>query len=258
MLFGQSFAILIHGYTLTTHHNWIPTNQLGNRSWKNVAWGDIGNLQMGRVLFGTYLALSHQPSIIIFGTGSSCIHRNKPISRLDWLSKGQPKDVKWEADFTLKYLIDNFEELLYFPKIAEAINQFGGLPRSKKYIKSISITETHSKNTQEEILNAVNICDEKKINILLRVTNPSHEPRCVTIQNKILKTNNERIKYFFSNPCQTDFSENEEVVVFEPQSGPGIKKPKSSCNILRSFFSLSIENKIEFLNMAELFFREHS
>jgi hypothetical protein len=255
MIFSNSFSILIHGYTLLAHSHFTNISEIGSRSWDNVAWGDIKNNSMGRVPFGVFLALKYKPIKLIFGTGASCVFNEKPISRSDWIRIGKPLEVEWEADFTFKYLLENFEILLKFDKLKNAINENGGLLKSQKYIESIHVLENKSKNSEEEIIAAINICSENDIKYLLRVTNPSHEPRCVSIQNNYLKRYTGLFQHVFSLPCETDFSDNEEVLIFEPQSGPGKRVEYSPCKILKSFFLLSNAEKTRFLKDTEDYFK---
>ena len=259
MPFNEDFAILIHGYSLLTHKDLVSSLHLGPRSWNNVAWGNIDNHLMGRVLFGVYLALMHKPLMLIFGTGASCIFENKPISRSDWEEKGRPENIEWDSDFTFNYLMENFDELMNFPLLKDVIVKLGGISNAKKHIDSISEIENKSKNTSEEIINALSLCNKNKnIKYLLRVTSPSHDPRCVSYQINSLREYSGNVEQVFSIPCETDFSEDEDVLIFEPQSGPGVKRKKSPCNILNNFFSLSYEEQNAFLNLAEEFFENHN
>jgi hypothetical protein len=68
---------------------------------------------------------------------------------------------------------------------------------------------------------------------------------------------NRDIDHIFSIPCETDFSDNEQVLVFEPQSGAGEKSTLSACNTLRKFYSLDAKDKKEFLRLSESFFSKH-
>ena len=54
-------------------------------------------------------------------------------------------------------------------------------------------------------------------------------------------------------PRDTDFSEVEEVLIFEPQSGPGPQGRLSPCTVLKEYFALSEKKKISFLAFAKEF-----
>ena len=63
--------------------------------------------------------------------------------------------------------------------------------------------------------------------------------------------------YFLPTPCDTDFSDSNEVLIFEPQSGPGPKQTLHPTNILKVYFNLSEELKYKFLNECKNFFIDH-
>ena len=213
---------------------------------------------MGRIPFGIYLSLLHKPLKIILGSGASCIVGDRAMTRSDCIKSGKQAYCEWEADFSLKYLIDNFDRLLEFEKIRPLIDKIGGISNAENYIKAISQNDTSSKDTLEEIQNALIACDELSIRILLRVTNPSHEPRCVSIQNDLLKNYSGSVEHIFLIPCETDFLENEKVLVFEPPSGPIKKGEKNHCKILKPYFDVDDNVRKKFLELAEGYFSRYA
>ena len=95
--------------------------------------------------------------VVVFGTGAS-----------------QLKDGTKEGQVTIDHMLEHFDELSEF----EAFNGIN-LDKLKKRMKEISIPETDSQNTKEEIEKATKIFSKKGINKIVLVSSPTHIPRCL-------------------------------------------------------------------------------
>ena len=60
---------------------------------------------------------------------------------------------------------------------------------------------------------------------------------------------------FIPTPCEIDFSEGDEVLIFEPQSGPGPKQEVTPSKVLKNYFKLSEDDKLIFLKECQSFFK---
>lgn len=252
----DKLAVLVHGYTLVAQSDATGSEDIGSREWNHVVWGNSACQMLGRVTKGVLLALKHRAKILILGTGASCIFENNPISFKKWVSLGKPSNVLWEAEYAYNKLISNFNMLYNFKEVENVILSFGGLDKAQSYIERISTKDIQSRNTEEEVRNALKVCNEKGIETLISVSNLSHVPRCTAIALKEMnkmKYNN----YFLPSPCSSDFADDNEALIFEPQSGPGPKQVLHPCNILKKYFYLSEELKSKFLEECKDFFDEN-
>lgn len=250
----ENSVILIHGYSLLASDQLSPKKaETGNRSWEHVVWGDTEKQLMGRVPYGILQALRQRPQLLVLGSGATCIHNGEPITRSKWEMLRRPKQVKWEADFTFETLQIKFHELIQFDLVNEAVINFGGVNAASSFINSIATTDVESGNSRDELFNALNKCKNNKINTLFSVSNPSHAPRCLDIALNEMK----RMGYkgtLIPTPCEINFSEGGEVLIFEPQSGPGPKQEVTPCKVLKNYFKLSEDDKLIFLKECQSFF----
>ena len=76
-----------------------------------------------------FQALRQRSKLLILGSGATCIHNGKPITRSKWEMLGRPKQVKWEADFTFETLQIKFHESIQFDLVNKAVINFGGVMR---------------------------------------------------------------------------------------------------------------------------------
>ena len=246
---NDSVAIIIHGYTLLAKDK---RKNFGQRDWKHLVWGDSESQMLGRLTKGILLALKHHAKLLVFGTGSSCMLEGNPITHKSWVSFGEPMNIVWESEFIYNYMIKHFNDLNNFEEIKKVVSAFGGEEKAKEYIKKIAIKDIKSRNTYEEVHNALMLCNNKNIKTLISVSNLSHLPRCVAIALKEIK-NKSYENYFLPSPCDTDFSSTCEVLIFEPQSGPGPEQSLHPCNIFKEYFYLSNELKYKFLIKCKKF-----
>lgn len=134
-------AILIHGYSLLTSKGKGGENELKNRSWEHVVWGDVDRQILGRIPYGILKTLVLKPNILILGSGATCIQKDKVMSRLEWRNKGCSSPVKWESEITFEAIQNRFEKLLEFKVLEKVINDFGGLKKAIDFIASITVQE---------------------------------------------------------------------------------------------------------------------
>lgn len=249
----ENSAIIIHGYSLLTSSQPSKSLETENRSWEYVVWGDPEKQILGRIPYGILQALLQRPEILILGSGATCIYRDSPITRKVWEENGSPAHVKWEADFTFETLQHQFRELTKFEALNKAIANFGGIDKAKEFIKKITVTDVDSWNSRDELFNALAKCKTNNIKILRSISNPSHAPRCLLIALNAMKVMGYKAT-FVPDPCESDFSEDENVVIFEPQSGPGPKQDISPCKVFEKFFNLSEKDKVSLLKTCQTFF----
>jgi hypothetical protein len=242
----KNVAVLSHGYTLLASGQRTDKNGIGRREWSHVVWGNEERQQLGRIPHGVLLALTYRAKKLIFGTGSSCIFRGTTITRQDWEARGMPPQVRWEAEVAHKTTLDRFHDLTRFNALQQAIIKFGQ-NEAMGYIEKIALADINCSNTKGEIANSLKRCNLESIEALISVTSRSHAPRCVALANKEILHKRYRNLFYIVSPCDTDFSENEDPLIFEPQSGPGPRNKLSPSAVLQPYFNLSHEKRIAFL-----------
>ena len=82
-------------------------------------------------------------------------------------------------------------------------------------------------------------------------------PRCLLIALKAMEVMRYKVT-FVPDPCESDFSEDENVVIFEPQSGPGPKQEITPCDVFEKYFNLSKKDKILLLKTCQRFFKNRN
>lgn len=253
----ENSVIIIHGYSLLASNQLSKRIETGNRCWEYVVWGDPEKQILGRIPYGILKALLQRPKILILGSGATCIYKDVPITRTELEANGSPGQVKWEADFTFETLQHKFRELIRFKSLNEAITNFGGIDEARDFIKRITVTDVASWNSRDELFNALAKCETNNIKILRSISNPSHAPRCLLIALKAMEVMRYKVT-FVPDPCESDFSEDENVVIFEPQSGPGPKQEITPCDVFEKYFNLSKKDKILLLKTCQRFFKNRN
>eukprot|EP00614_Pseudopedinella_elastica_P016818 CAMPEP_0172652950 /NCGR_PEP_ID=MMETSP1068-20121228/243578_1 /TAXON_ID=35684 /ORGANISM="Pseudopedinella elastica, Strain CCMP716" /LENGTH=685 /DNA_ID=CAMNT_0013467373 /DNA_START=80 /DNA_END=2137 /DNA_ORIENTATION=+ len=142
-------AILVHGLHLQAD------------GWEKVVWGDVANQKLGRVPHAIMLAEQEAASIVVFGTGGSEMHGVK------------------EGAFTLQFMKRNIPRLLAFDSVR---SHFKGMSNSvladlANRMAAISVCETESRNTVEELEQACSLFDFAGVNRVILVSSPTHLPR---------------------------------------------------------------------------------
>lgn len=117
----------------------------------------------GRGTWAIYISLKEKVDVFLVGTGATNVN-------------GIP-----EADWILKYLLDNFYDIIknfsIFQRLSLKYRLFPKL--AKRKIKRISETETDSIKTDQEMLETVKRLKEKEVKKLFVVTDKRHMPRTV-------------------------------------------------------------------------------
>lgn len=137
-------GVLIHGCHLDT------------KGWREIVWGRPP-AELGRVPRGVFVALQEGAELAIFGSG------------------GSERGGKMEGEITRDFMLDNFSKLKEFKEFANV--DLGEGVRQR--ISKISIPETHSKNTLEELRYAGDVFVKSGINRVILVSSPTHISRCL-------------------------------------------------------------------------------
>jgi len=180
----QRTAILVHGCHLEAD------------GWEQAVWGDIPSQRMGRLPHAALLALREDAVLMVLGTG------------------GSARGGIYEGEYTLQYLRRNLPRLYAFDAVRdEGIN----LAALATLVEDISVCETSSKNTIEELEEAGKLFARAGVNRVILVSSPAHLPRCLKTAVAVFGAAGYR-PTLFSSPCETCFSgcEAEDVVVIEP------------------------------------------
>jgi hypothetical protein len=165
-------------------------------NWRGIMWGHPPE-ELGRIPKGVYVALQENADMMIFGTGAS------------------ERDGKKEGDFTHDFLMDHFGELGGF-SCFEGVD----LAAARSRISAVAQTECRSRNTREEIAEAVRIFVERDVEKIILVSSPTHISRCLR-DALVLFQNPELIhlrRHLFAAASDTNFlgGRVEDVVIFEP------------------------------------------
>lgn len=155
-------GVLVHGCNLLIEN------------WRHVAWGDPPN-QLGRIPQGVLVAVEHDASTIVFGTGAS----SKTFRLGD--PEQQEKELL-EADYSLEYLRTHFASLAKFSVLNERfpnLQSAQGLEEARKNLLDRIVVDTDSQNTVEEIRNAGEIFLDRDVERIILVSSPSHVVRCL-------------------------------------------------------------------------------
>lgn len=223
--FLRKTGVICHGYNVKTL---IEEQDAGinivNREWRHVAWGD--SEEPGRIPMAVYMAILFDAEHIHFGTGAS-----------------QTNDGIWEAEFSLKYLYDHFQELTEFKIFRNVFNRLDWKNmRDVLYARSeIDIT---SVNTYTEIQNAMKSFKQCGIDFAIFVSNPSHIPRLAVNANKINEIEHENFFNTLFCPCVSDFArKGEKPFIAEPHSGPLEEPELMPHNVFADFFNVPSSNR---------------
>jgi hypothetical protein len=133
----------------------IHSHLLSAKAWKDI-WFGQPPYKLGRAAKGVLLALEEKATLVFFGTGAS------------------KKDGMIEGEYTRHYLLEHFFELGKF----EAFKRID-LLKAKKFIEKISVSETKSQNTMEEIEAAGRYFKRAGVETVILVSSPTHISRCI-------------------------------------------------------------------------------
>lgn len=138
----ERVGVLSHGY------------HCGAPDWMEIVWGRPP-FALGRALKAVQIAWREKAELIVFGTGAS------------------EKDGMKEAEYIIHYLLENFTQLREFSAFSRI-----HLVALREKIVRISVPETKSQNTAEEVALAGRIFAAKGVERVYQVSSPFHIPRC--------------------------------------------------------------------------------
>lgn len=179
----QPVAVLIHG-----HHLQAP-------EWEKLVWGTHNLEQVGRIPRGIEIAIKEKAKLIIWGTGAS---------------EDIPSGKK-ESEYTNLFAITHAEELAAYvgsskKEIIDLITQY-------------SDVQLGTKNTKDEIREALALCKEKGIHTLYLVSSPTHISRCLLTA---IQLQDEYTPVLYGVPAETytELWNPKDVAIVEPAHRP--------------------------------------
>ena len=181
-------GVIIHGYHLQA------------KDWENIVWGR--HSLIGMVPKGVSVALETEAELVIFGTGAS------------------EKGGKKEAEVIRDYLFEHFLELSEFPTFNDI-----ELKEAEGRMEKISVVETKSQNTLEELKFAGEIFKNHGIERVILISSPTHISRCLRdayIVFSMDKNLNYLTQELYASPSQVCYfgHKAEDVVIIEPPHRP--------------------------------------
>lgn len=225
-------GVLIHG------------RHLQAQEWERLVWGEPPDL-LGSVPRGILVAMEEDAKIVVFGTGAS------------------EKDGKKEAVYTMDFMWDNFSRLAEF-------TAFRGrdLTFLKKRMMEISVCETRSQNTAEEVKFAGEFFIVRDVEKVVLVSSPTHLARCFQTAYAVFETDEKLAslsRNLFATPSDTCYagSKVSDVLILEPPhrgDDPLLKLPKAlqPHRLIRRLFGLNTpQSKTSFLEDLDELFNRH-
>ncbi len=176
----KDVAILIHGCHLKADE------------WEQIVFGE-GN-RLGRVPAGIAEAVDRKAKLIFWGTGASA----------------SDTGVK-ESEYTFNQTTG--------PKLKELASRLKIEPSELlAYLKKVSVVDTASQNTSEEIRAAADKCVEMGIKQLYLVSSPTHIARCLQEACKIKEASQDLPLTLYALPSETCYANStaSDVVILEP------------------------------------------
>eukprot|EP00617_Octactis_speculum_P023424 CAMPEP_0185753368 /NCGR_PEP_ID=MMETSP1174-20130828/12073_1 /TAXON_ID=35687 /ORGANISM="Dictyocha speculum, Strain CCMP1381" /LENGTH=407 /DNA_ID=CAMNT_0028431165 /DNA_START=16 /DNA_END=1240 /DNA_ORIENTATION=+ len=193
---GDSFArirtaVVVQGFNLQAD------------DWEHVVMGSIENQKLGRIPHAVLVAHRERASLAIFGSGASAVNGRK------------------EGAFTLEYMLDNFNRLIAF----DSIRDLGlNLLSLRARMEAISICETESLDTFEELEEACALLSRTDVEKVILISSATNMPRCLRDAVTVFSRRN----YFpiiIASPCGSD------VYCLPPRNGDGSQGPAAVCII---------------------------
>ncbi len=147
----------------------VHCRQLETENWEELVFGDPTNDKLGdqatlaRVLLT--LCADDDVACIVFGRGPS------------------HKDGMNEAEYTKKYLLDNFDRLSLFPSLTPLFDKVGSEGREVLRQKMAAVMATEEVyNTTAEIAAASAIFNDHGVQKVIQICAATHAPRCLKEQ----------------------------------------------------------------------------
>lgn len=206
---------------------------VGTTNWEGIMWGKpplLGQLPKLVQVFLHERKYAHIAKII-FGTGAS------------------QKDGMYEAEYMAVYLFENLHRLAEFPQLS-AID-FARVDKLKTDLQAIICLDTDSKNTREEVTNALKNFACSGVTRVVCVTCPTHAPRCARDMNAAKEeTRNLFPDGFWVTSSDIPFvgTKADDVVIIEPphrgDTPPSFRAFHSHITkITKAFFMLSEDKR---------------
>lgn len=177
----RGVAVLIHGFHLQADE------------WENVVWGDPSGGTWGRVPAGLRLVLRRRADLIIWGSGGS-----------------ELAGVK-EAQHTFNFAVSR----------VSVLSELLGLDPDdlKSILGTRSIIDAVSKNTAEEIKQALVVCQDRGLEELFLVSSPTHIARCLQEAQKVKGLSGIDVFGLGCDTCYSGSTASDVVVVEPPHRG---------------------------------------
>lgn len=201
-------GILIHGCHLEAE------------DWQRIVFGDEHHL--GRVPTGIIEAFKHNAELIFWGTGASWKLTNK----------GKMHESEYTYHRTLGSELHQVAE-----KVQRSAEEIAA------YVKKVSVIDTKTQNTNEEIKAALDECIKRKIDSLILVSSPTHIARCLQtaciVQEQAKHKLPITIYATFSETCFYKTKAENVKIIEPPHRGDHPKPPVPIYKIIGKMFKIS-------------------
>jgi hypothetical protein len=173
-------------------------------NWKNIIIGDdILHGKIGRATLGVEKALKLRASCIIWGTGAS------------------ERGGKKEAQVIFEEVLRNASAIVTYLK-QSGYKENLSEKELVEYLQHLSIFDTVSKNTRQEIASVAKFCTKENISTIVQVSSPTHIARCYQ-EALVWKEQNQNTNITFhplaSTTCYANSSVSEVVITEPPHRG---------------------------------------
>ena len=186
----SNIGVLIHGCHLQAE------------GWENIVWGNPHG-RRGRAPKGIAQALRHNAGLIYWGTGAS------------------QKDGLKESQYTFKYSLEHLDDFVK--------GRTEWADKVSAYLHEVSLVDTVTQNTTEEITAALGECHRRGIQELYLVSSPTHIARCHQEALKVLAATGNAYQVLVyataSDTCFAGSSPSDVVIVEPPHRGDRPKFP---------------------------------
>jgi len=192
-------------------------------------WGQPPH-ELGRVPHAVLLAWQEGATTVVFGTGAS------------------ERDGKKESEITVQYMYDRWDDLAQFDALKDV-----PLQQAKKMMQRISVVDTETQNTDQEVRNGLQVMARKKCSHAILVSSPTHLPRCLACACKVIGAE----PHLFTGPmyaspsdtCYEGASASDVVVVEPPHRGDRDKSLDKLPihDLVKRTFRVKPEQKADFL-----------
>ncbi len=145
------------------------------------------------------------------------IYLERPVTRITMGTGASNKDGLTEAEYWWRFFLENIRICYDFPEF-EGVSHTAILGR----LERVMHLDTTSKNTGEELTNAIMHHAAKGTNRLILVTAPTHMPRCTAIAGQLLygqPLTNFRISYEASDVGYAGSTPGDVAVIEPPHRG---------------------------------------